>query len=194
MAKVISQGGRFIFFTDPAIERALKKSTADALSKWGAFVRRSARQSIKKRKRASLPGEPPHSHEGSLKRLLNFYFDTVTKSVVVGPEIKANANGAPNTLEFGGDIIKGSKVLNKDFRVGDYGPIRTVIGQNGRKVYVWTKLQSSEQCKRAKRLFSEYARANRRVYRILPRPYMRPALLKNLHIAPLCFKASLKGN
>lgn len=193
MAKVKYGGGRFVFFTDPAIEKAVDKSVALALSKWGAYVRRSARQSIKKRKKPSLPGNPPHSHEGSLKRLLNFYFDKVTKTVVVGPEIKSNSSGAPNTLEFGGASVKSPKNVDRKFKVGDFGPIRAVQDATGREVFVWTRLKSGKQCRRASELYKRYIVSKWRVIKVAPRPYMNPAMMKNLHVAPYCFKASLRG-
>lgn len=196
MAKVRYGGGRFVFFTDPAIEKAVSRSVAAGLSKWGAYVRRSARQSIKKRKGPSKPGNPPHSHEGSLKALLNFYFDKVTKTVVVGPEIKPASTGAPNTLEFGGHAVRGPQVIDKVFKIGETGPIKKERGPNGRNILVWTKLTTPEQAALATKLYKEHslqARKRKQFY-VASRPYMRPAMMKNLHVAPVFFKASLKGN
>ena len=196
MAKRIS-GTRFVFFTDPSVHLEIDKATARGLSRWGAYVRRSARQSIRPRKGPAPPGQPPHSHEGSLKGLLNFYFDRMTKTVVVGPEIKAaNATGAPNTLEFGGAVSRLPVFTKRVFKVGEKGPIRKAKKGNSRKSVVWTRLKTQKQCEHAQKIYESMNR--KRVmatnFNVLPRPYMRPAMMKNLHVAPNCFKAVLRGN
>lgn len=194
MAKI--RGKRFVFFTDPTVFTEIDKGKAKALSKWGAYVRRTARQSIKNRKGPSAPGQPPHSHEGSLRGLLNFYFDRMTKSVVVGPEIKtANSTGAPNILEFGGSVHKGPVVTQRVFHIGEKGPIRRKKSSNQRKSLVWVRLKTQEQCEMAKRIYDSQMRKKMEAinFHILPRPYMYPAMMKNLHVAPDCFRAILRG-
>ncbi|HOM77081.1 MAG TPA: hypothetical protein PLE88_11240, partial [Anaerohalosphaeraceae bacterium] len=57
-----------LFFDSPKVIRAVDKSTRKVLSRFGAFVRRTAKQSIRKRKKSSTPGTPPSSHTGLLKR------------------------------------------------------------------------------------------------------------------------------
>lgn len=93
---------KYLFFDSPKVIRAVDKSTRKVLSKFGAFVRRSARQSIRKRKRTSAPGSPPSSHTGLLKRFIFFGYDPDQKSVVIGP-VPLNQRGkTPSTLEYGG--------------------------------------------------------------------------------------------
>ncbi len=99
-----------LFFDRPAVREAIDRGKRDALSKQGAFVRQRARSSIRKRERASNPGEPPSSHVGTLKRLILFAFDQATESVVVGPErlfFKPTTGGVPipSLLEFGGRAV-----------------------------------------------------------------------------------------
>lgn len=195
MARRITNS-RFVFFTDPNFDQSIDKATKRGLSKWGAYVRRSARQSIRKRNGASLPGNPPYSHEGSLKRLLNFYFDRVTKSVVVGPEFKTASTNAPNVLEFGGKVLKFPEIVIREFRVGEKGPVRLANVKRKKNTFVWATLYTQKQCERAKRLYNEQMKKNRQSINalVLPRPYMEPAMMKNLRVAPDCFKATLKGN
>jgi hypothetical protein len=54
----------------------------------------------------SKPGQPPKSHEGSLKRFLYFAFNPDNQSVVVGPQISgksaSRSNPIPSVLEHGG--------------------------------------------------------------------------------------------
>lgn len=106
---------------------AVDKSSLKVLSRFGAFVRTTSRQSIKnapkpvkesdqkkrgrkrkQRPRVSAPGNPPLSHTGLLKRNIFFGVDPQKKSVVIGP-VKLNKPGfAMQALEEGGRSI-GSK-------------------------------------------------------------------------------------
>jgi hypothetical protein len=83
---------------------AVDKATRKVFSRFGAFVRRTARGSIRKRKKTSAPGQPPSSHTGLLKRFIFFSFDPSRKSVVIGPmRLTDNNRGdAPSVLEYGG--------------------------------------------------------------------------------------------
>lgn len=109
------------FKVDPKnwfFDRKLVQDKVDAarirnLSKIGAFVRTRARRSIRKRKGASKPGNPPHSHVGLLREGILFAYDNDSGGVVVGPR-KLNqvsvVNGqfrsgtVPEILEYGGTI------------------------------------------------------------------------------------------
>ena len=90
-----------------AIDRARRKN----LMRQGAFIRRSAKSLIRKRKRTSNPGEPPSSHTGLLRRFIFFNYDVSKQTVVIGP-MKLNrptrrvrpADTVPNVLEFGGKV------------------------------------------------------------------------------------------
>jgi hypothetical protein len=93
-----------LFFDRPAVVRATDRATRRAFSLFGAFVRRSARSSIRRRKRTSAPGQPPTSRTGLLKRFIFFGFDPTNRSVVIGPA-RLNGSGrgdAPSLLEHGG--------------------------------------------------------------------------------------------
>lgn len=92
-----------VFFDADPVLRAIDKATKAVLSKQGAFVRTSAKSSIRKRKKPAKPGQPPSSHVGTLKKLIFFSYDATTKSVVVGPTPfgKRDPTGA-SLLEYGG--------------------------------------------------------------------------------------------
>jgi len=90
-----------LFFDRPKVEQAVDKAKRQVHSKVGAFIRTTARTSIRKRKGTSPPGSPPYSHEGSLRRLILFGYDRSSDSVVVGP-VGFRQGTAPNVLEFGG--------------------------------------------------------------------------------------------
>jgi len=95
-----------LFFTEEAVIHAMDAVTRRALSRFGAFVRQTAKSSIRTREGASAPGRPPHSHSGLLKRFIFFAYEPGPRSVVIGP---ARLNGygqgeAPALLEYGGKL------------------------------------------------------------------------------------------
>ncbi len=105
-----SRRGRFgfevtkLFFDKQAVRDKVDAGTRRVLSRFGAFVRRTARSSIRPRKRIGNPGEPPSSHTGLLKKFIFFGYEPRKKSVVIGP-VRLSQNGrgeAPALLEHGG--------------------------------------------------------------------------------------------
>ncbi len=97
-----------VFFDRKAVIDRMDATTRKVLSKFGAFVRRAARSSIRKRRSSAPPGSPPSSHTGLLKRFIFFGYDTQARSVVIGParldqrgRTPATAQ-APSLLEHGG--------------------------------------------------------------------------------------------
>jgi len=93
-----------LFFDRAPVMRAVDRARRIALSKAGAFIRQRAKTSIRKRKGTSAPGEPPYSHEGSLRKFIFFGYDPGTESVVVGP-VGFKRSDAPHVLEFGGTTV-----------------------------------------------------------------------------------------
>lgn len=102
-----------LFFDRAAVTRSTDAKQRRVLSKAGAFVRRTARSSIRSRKRPkagqrgrvtrpSRPGEPPISWTKPGIRDIFFQFDPQRMSVVIGPN-QFNAKGdVPGILELGG--------------------------------------------------------------------------------------------
>lgn len=98
-----AQAKSFFFDRDRVLD-AMERTEQRVLSKFGAFVRRTARGSIRAGKKPSKPGTPPKSHTGILKKFIYFVWDPSARSVVIGP---ARLNGAgkgeaPSLLEHGG--------------------------------------------------------------------------------------------
>lgn len=91
------------FFNSAEVIKRVDPATRKVLSKVGAFIRRSAQFSIVKRKLSSVPGTPPSSHTGLLKRLIKFWYNSDNDSVIIGPE-KAKHRGDVilSALEVGG--------------------------------------------------------------------------------------------
>ena len=93
-----------MFFDRHVVIAAVDNAKRKVLSKAGAFIRTAAKTSIRKRKGSAPPGAPPHSHEGSLRRLILFGYDKPNDSVVVGP-VGFKKSEAPSVLEYGGDTV-----------------------------------------------------------------------------------------
>lgn len=92
-----------LFFDRPAVIAAVDAASRRALSRFGAFVRATAKSSIRRRKRPSQPGCPPSSQTGLLKRFIFFAYDPTRRSVVIGPQrLNQKNTDAPHTLEYGG--------------------------------------------------------------------------------------------
>ncbi len=92
------------FFDRQAVTRKVAPATRKVFSKFGAFVRRTAKGSIRKRRRPAPPGSPPSSHTGLLKQFIFFGYEPERRSVVIGPA-RLNQRGrgeAPSLLEHGG--------------------------------------------------------------------------------------------
>lgn len=105
---------KHLFFDHPKVLSAVDKATRSVLSRFGAFVRRTAKGSIRKRKASSAPGNPPSSHTGLLKRFIFFSYDPGQRSVVIGPmRLNQKNTDAPHTLEYGGSTA----VKNKTVRI-----------------------------------------------------------------------------
>ena len=137
-----------MFFDSPKVMRAVDKATRRVLSKFGAFVRRGAKSSIRKRKRASEPGSPPSSHTGLLKQFIYFGYDPAARSVVIGPaRLNKTSGTAPAALEYGGSST-------------------AIIRKRGHRVKVST--------------------------RVAARPFMHPALNKELPKLPAMWRDSVK--
>lgn len=100
-----------LFFDSRKVTSSVDKGTRKVLSRFGAFVRRTARQSIRKRKKPSPAGQPPSSHTGHLKKFIFFGYEPQKKSVVIGPEVLTDGSKgqAPSVLEYGGKITFNKK-------------------------------------------------------------------------------------
>jgi len=98
---MVTLGIKDLFFDRAKVRGAVNRAKRAVLSKAGAFIRQTARNLIRRRKGTAPPGAPPHSHEGSLRRLIYFGYDPASDSVVVGP-VGFRNSPAPHALEFGG--------------------------------------------------------------------------------------------
>ncbi|AQT67947.1 hypothetical protein STSP2_01099 [Anaerohalosphaera lusitana] len=109
---------KYLFFNDKAVIKSVDKTTRRVLSRFGAYVRRSARSSIRKRKKSAPPGKPPSSHSGLLKRFIFFGYEPKNRSVVIGPvDLQSKQGETPSVLEYGGRTTVKNKDKKKQIEV-----------------------------------------------------------------------------
>lgn len=113
---MITMRVKSMFFDRANVQGMMDEATLKALSKAGAYIRRSARSSLRRRKKTSAPGSPPSVHSDdpvvTLKNIL-FYYDQPTKSVVIGPLAlnsaiarQRSSSTVPQLQEFGGTATR----------------------------------------------------------------------------------------
>jgi len=96
-------------FDSAAVRKALDRMTYRVFVRFGQYVRKVARHSIRSRRGPSRPGKPPHSQTGLLKAGIYYGWDAGERSVVIGP---ARLRGGqtygsvtvPELLEYGGTV------------------------------------------------------------------------------------------
>lgn len=116
-----------LFFDKKAVMSAKERAEKKVLGRFGAFVRRDARSSIRKRKAVSKPGKPPTDRTGLLKKFIFFVYDKTIGSVVIGPaRLNTTKNKkAPELLEVGGTskLMFHGKKTPADYKARPYmGP------------------------------------------------------------------------
>lgn len=165
------------FFDAPLVVKAVDAATRGVLSKFGAYVRRRAKSSIRQRKAASQPGQPPSSHSGILRLFLYFAYDPGPRSVVIGPA-KTNqvffdnqgnpvTGTVPEVLEYGGQVRMieewdGEGWIRLDLRYKGAHTAVELMRQRERAV-TWSQRRKKNRPIR------------RRIANIQARPFMNPA-------------------
>lgn len=160
---------KFKFTLDTkAIHKAVEKVEKPIAEKMAGFVYKTARQSMRRRKKASQPGQPPSAHSGPkypkgplLKELMRAYWDETTRTAVAGPLGKAGLN-APSLNEFGGNKVVKTRIIKP----------------KGRKA---TPAQAAAFKRKIKEgSLQKPPQYVEKTVTLAARPYMRPALAKEL--------------
>jgi hypothetical protein len=176
------------FFDRQGVLNQISKKSASVMRSFGALTRTIAKRSMKKRKDASEPGQPPRVIRGQLKKFIYFVYDRNSKSVVIGPIAWNSPIGiVPPILEYGGKIT-GKKNKRRTIRVvGDGGEVRiggkrSVTTKLTRKTLkgnvdvTYAKLTTPLMAARANQIQEQlYGPLNIPSFEIEARPYMRPA-------------------
>jgi hypothetical protein len=180
-------------FFDPAIvETEVDRIEYEKLKRNALYLRKAARNSIRRRKGPSKPGQAPRSVRGDLKRGIQAHYERGLGQAVVGPVKFDWGTGAPSALEFGGDSVIDNSVVRK---VGDGGEIR-VTRVGGKEVrpgvrVVYGKIRTQAQADRATRINREIF--GPRTIRVAERPFMAPSLQRSVPKFEPMWSMSVKG-
>lgn len=131
------KGFRASFFDRDAVMNATSRAERQVLSKFGAFVWKRAKTSIRQsKKKTSEPGKPPIGKTRKLRRFIFFAYDKEEKSVVIGPARLSGTvdPGAPARLEFGGSLVGNGRTIFVTNKVGRDKSGRFVSGGKTRIV------------------------------------------------------------
>lgn len=163
-------------------EQLRKKVAAGSFRSLGhasAAVRLTARRSIRRRKKASTPGTPPHTQSGNLKRSIRY--EVTQDDAVIGP-VNEFGGRIWNLHEHGGMGRPRRQLKVHRFKPGEFGPVRVRRrGSNPTQATSFhrARLRTMSQAARATRLIEE--ENQRRMggpgpRRYPKRPFMGPAL------------------
>lgn len=109
-----------MFLDRALIEGKIDRATHVVMVRIGAYIRRTARQSIRRpnKKKKGQPGQPPRNRTGLLKYNIYFFWDATRRSVVIGPSylqgMPRNPT-IPQLLEYGGTIRRVSRKSKRSY-------------------------------------------------------------------------------
>lgn len=200
------------FFDRPAIQAAVRRAGRDfrRLERAGAFVRRTARSSmrkVKKRHVASAPGKPPRAHadDGFNLRKILYIWDPFSQAMIVGPVGGGKKIGkytVPELHEEGGNV-NASQLSPSDRRFLAQMQRRSTKKRGGRQ----RRDSSGRFMKRGARSKKQAIAYIRKIesgqlpdrdpaptgsLHYAPRPYMLPALKKELRKFPELWEGSVR--
>jgi phage gpG-like protein len=92
-------------FHPKRVKNAAKRATYRNLGHAGAVIRLTARRSIRRSKKPSKPGKPPHTRKGQLKRSLRYAVEKRKERLLIGPVYTVVGRSAM-AHEFGGKYKK----------------------------------------------------------------------------------------
>jgi hypothetical protein len=88
-------------FDAKRVEKAVKDASFKSLGHAAASIRLTARRSIRRRKKPSSPGAPPHTREGRLKKAIVYAVERREERAVIGPSYRV-VGPVGMAHEFGG--------------------------------------------------------------------------------------------
>lgn len=153
------------------IRKKLSRLNIESVRHGAAAIRKAARKSIKRRKSESLPGQPPHTRLGQLKKSILYSVDRNRESAVIGASVRLISR-VGMIHETGGTYTIQPRKPNWKLEIGGHGPIYWRGG-----VLRFAKLETRKQVRRAKRIGNAYKRTLKAKRSRFPkRPFMLPAL------------------
>lgn len=125
------------YFDQAKIIKMLDRKSRNALIKAGAYIRRSAMQSMRSSKKSAPPGQPPRAHKNPyLKTGIRFGYDANERRMVCGPLLRQQTRGLgiPKLLEKGGMVIRmqGQKLRQMTYKGNPY--MQPALDKNVNKI------------------------------------------------------------
>ncbi len=108
-------------FDKQKLKKKAETATFTSLREAGGAIRKTAKRSIRKRKKPSSPGSPPHTQTGMLRRVIRYDISNNRTVVAIGP-VNEIAGQIWNLHEFGGVATKRRKLKPHRFKVGSTVP------------------------------------------------------------------------
>ncbi len=179
-------------FNKAKLKKKMEIATFNSLRHAGGTIGKTARFSIRRRKKPSRPGSPPHTQTGMLKRVIRHEVSKRQNASHYWPR-QRNRWTDWNLHEFGGTSTKRRKLKPHRFKVGEYGPIR--VKQKGFNTkFARIQLKTTAQANRATRLIIEEneRRGDNKPRHYPKRPFMKPALETNRSRLPAFWANSVK--
>ncbi|MFA9478511.1 hypothetical protein ACERK3_09405 [Phycisphaerales bacterium AB-hyl4] len=178
-----------LFFDRPRVLAMMERTRHRVFGRFGGFVRMTARRSIRKRNRISEPGQPPSSHEGSLRRGIWYAADPQRSSVVIGPvstnqvffdgDMRPIRGTVPEVLEHGGVVRTIEIYVMGRWRRRDLRRKGAVASVAAARAAAQSGVLSPGRV-----VLSGGVPQRTRHSTIAPRPYMGPAFQKGLQRLP----------
>lgn len=168
-----------LFFDKKHVQDRLGKAKAKAMGRSLAYIQRTAQNSMRRRKKASDPGDPPSRHFGGRDQGLGriwFFYEEQAERGIVGPikfrsGMRSNwimPRPVPSTLEFGASVLSKTFAYDSKWRR---------ISKDGTVTY-YTPTGKRKTRKAKPRYYRSHPAAPTRRVTIAFRPFMSHALLK----------------
>lgn len=189
----VSMKVKHLFFDRAKVKKAMDATTHKAMREAAGTIRKIAQQSMRyvspKSKVYSRPGEPPRARRPHpwVRKFLWFYYDPREKVAVIGPVHISRSTNALHTLEFGGHV-SGPNRRRRKRRLGSIGEIR-IVGKDAVRV----RLTTQGMVNRANDLNKQLYGPDKVSFRLEPRPFMGPALKKEIPQLPRRWAKSVRG-
>jgi hypothetical protein len=204
---IVSYRVKDAFFDRGPVITALDKATLRVMRRAGAAVRLRARRSLRRRKRVSAPGSPPSVHSrdpvATLRNIL-FAYDSAAHRTIVGPvglnQVNDTASRGRVTLpelhEYGGQLAirewRFKQVAHLEEWAG-WKNFPTTAKFDRRWKREDRRWQNRAKARGRHSLFDLGVERRIRMATYPARPFMRPALEKEMPRFPNLFHRALRA-
>lgn len=180
-------------FDAAKVAGAARRGGIKSLGYAAAYIRKVARHSIRRSKKPSAPGTPPHTRKGQLRRSILYAVEKNKLSAVIGPAVQLISRiGAVH--EFGGTDRPKFRQPNWKLSIGGHGPVAEATGGGFRFAKLRTGRQVAQARATAPAALTYYRQEWRRKGpRKYPRrAFMGPALEKTRPMLPSHWAGSVR--